>query len=627
MEKRGTDLFRYMTGIRGRIFLEDLLFPVILILWPLVCADQGVTVMDTTYSLSNFLYLTPESTWFFATFLANRVGSALMALSGSHGFLIMNLLTGLFISLTAAAAYFLLKKFISPYLVFAAEFMAVSFCWCPSSILYNYLTYLLLTMGSLFLLWSVTARGQKEKEKTEDRISTREQIFLVLAGICLGMNVLTRIANLTQCALIFALWAYDAYRKEKLFDTVRRTLSCIGGYLAGFLIPLLILSVPYGFASYFTMIPGILTMTSGSEGYGLAAMLSDTLSAYLSAGKWFLLLLFYGAAGTLCFRFVRSDKIKSIGRILFILGFVVILRFFWGHGMFSLNYQDYWCMFSFAMLVLILALIFDTIAVAGIFTGKLQTHRSDLLLFTSLLSLVQILILPLGSNNYTFPVINCLFLILPVLLLQCAEFWRILREIGEERSRTASACSFPAAALVLFILFCALFQGALFHVNFAFRDGTDGEKRNYRMGSGIMKDMYTTRENGESLAALAAFLNENEKENENTAETDPAKEDTDGNRKAIVFGDAPGLHYLLELEPALSTSWPDLDSYPIKWMKEELEALSEEEEQPLIILRHMETDTSKSMGEKRTELLKYAERMGYDTVYESDTYTVLEKTG
>ena len=39
--------------------LETFLFPVLLLLWPLVRANQGISVMDTTYSLTN--YVCPES--------------------------------------------------------------------------------------------------------------------------------------------------------------------------------------------------------------------------------------------------------------------------------------------------------------------------------------------------------------------------------------------------------------------------------------------------------------------------------------------------------------------------------------------------------------------------------------
>ncbi len=61
--------------------LERYVFPLLLVLWPLVPLRQGVSVMDTTYSLANYRY--PQGAgmmWSIATFLANLTGRAFMAL-------------------------------------------------------------------------------------------------------------------------------------------------------------------------------------------------------------------------------------------------------------------------------------------------------------------------------------------------------------------------------------------------------------------------------------------------------------------------------------------------------------------------------------------------------------------
>ena len=57
---------------------ERFLFPLILLVWPLIQFRQGLDLADTTYALSNYAFLGKEgtaSTWYFATFLANRVGN------------------------------------------------------------------------------------------------------------------------------------------------------------------------------------------------------------------------------------------------------------------------------------------------------------------------------------------------------------------------------------------------------------------------------------------------------------------------------------------------------------------------------------------------------------------------
>lgn len=37
------------------------------------------------------------------------------------------------------------------WMAFAGEIIAISFCWCPSTILYNYLTYFLFLAGCVTL--------------------------------------------------------------------------------------------------------------------------------------------------------------------------------------------------------------------------------------------------------------------------------------------------------------------------------------------------------------------------------------------------------------------------------------------------------------------------------------------
>lgn len=76
-------------------------------------------------------------------------------------------------------------------LLFSGEIIALGLCWCPSTILYNYLTYFLMTAGILLLY-----RG----------ICRKQAACFVAAGICLGANVAVRMPNVVQAAFILAVW-------------------------------------------------------------------------------------------------------------------------------------------------------------------------------------------------------------------------------------------------------------------------------------------------------------------------------------------------------------------------------------------------------------------------------------
>ena len=565
--------------------LEKFVFPVVLLLWPLAAAGQGICLSDPAYSLANYAYLTPEYPWFFATYLANGLGRLLLRVSGG-GLFSMNVLTGLVVSLAALACYYILQRMIPGWMVFIGEMLAISLCWCPTVILYNYLSYFLLTLGCLFLFLAVSGR--------------RSDLYYILAGLCLGANVTVRIANAVQVLLILAVWFYYAVRTggkaagaENRKACLRATGLCILGYAAGFLIPVLCSMVFHGAGAYFAAIPGILSMTSGSAGYGMGAMLKDILSAYVSAGKWFALMLCGTFAGMIFFRLPAVRRFRVPALVLYLMGIAVMIRFFYGRGMFTVNYQDYWCMFSWGMQFLLLSWL---AALPGLLGARLCAEER----FLCALSLLLMLILPLGSNNYTFPVLNCLFVTAPVTL------WLLRRYTVMLLARERGACGQAGACLACAVMTTAILamvfvQGALFHMNFAFRDGTDGTRRSAVITTNArMAGMHTTPENAAIIEALLDTVTQN----------------TEKGSTAICFGNLPGVHYFAQIPPALETAWPDLDSYPVDWMESRLQSISEGTRPlPLVIISTGETGYAND-AKKRELLSDFMAAHHYETIYE-----------
>ena len=166
--------------------------------------------------------------------------------------------------------------------------------------------------------------------------------------------------------------------------------------------------------------------------------------------------------GMILFMLPQVKKKPVIGVLVYLFGCAVIVKFFYSEGVFTVNYQDYWCMFEWAMLFIILSIILAVLAMTGISGGGADER------FLGCLSLLVILIAPFGSNNYTFPILDCLFVPAPVTIWMLRRYWQPTREKLPHWSWHLMA---------LFILVCTLFQGALFHLNFAFGDGTDGTKR------------------------------------------------------------------------------------------------------------------------------------------------------
>ena len=157
-------------------------FPILLFLYPLLWMNQGIDVSDPMYSLTNFRFFPQmEGSWALATYLANVTGWLLMKLPFGGTLLGMNFYTRLIISAMALLSYYFLKGKMPAWIAFAGEIMAVSFCWCPTTILYNYLTYFLFLAVCILLY-----RG----------LIWNRRSLLVWAGVCLGLNVMVRTPNI-----------------------------------------------------------------------------------------------------------------------------------------------------------------------------------------------------------------------------------------------------------------------------------------------------------------------------------------------------------------------------------------------------------------------------------------------
>ena len=212
----------------------NLLMPVMLVVYSLLLVNQGITVTDTGYNYGNFVnFDSLDGMWKFSTYLANATGTFFTHLPGGQTMLGLNLYTGLVKALIALVTYFVCVRVfeIPRKITFLAELMALGYCWCPTALLYNYITYLLFTLGAMFLCVAV---------------KTEKDYWYIPAGVCLGLNVMVRLPNLAEMALILAVWFICFVQKVKLPRVLKKTGCCILGYLAGVCVVLAYIVVRYG---------------------------------------------------------------------------------------------------------------------------------------------------------------------------------------------------------------------------------------------------------------------------------------------------------------------------------------------------------------------------------------------
>ena len=645
--------------------IQNIIYSLILVLYPMVRVGFGLSVIDTTYSPANFLFFKEMSgTWTIATYLANALGHLFTIMPGGGSLLGLNIYTSLVVGATALIPFIFLQKKIGNHILFTGEILALGLCWCPTTVLYNYLTYFLLTLGAMLLYRAVTEDDRR---------------CFYAAGAALGFNVLTRLPNVTEAAFIVVVWFAAYIRRSGFKEGLSNTMRCIAGYLAGFLIPWGILTIRFSPGAYFEMIHNMFAMTDKAVDYKPAAMITAMFEDYIYAGRWivFWLLGCVCVAGTvlLTLNLSASANGGKNGRTVFTPGHIpavavpicimaLVIRICYGRGMFGLSYYEYRSMYFWAVILQLFATILCIacmgergcriilrVAPAGIpdaYGAYREADSDDRLTdcrILVLLALIMIYITCIGSNNGLYPIVNNLFIVAPVVL------WIVIGGIKNsipKRADVSPAAEYPEESLggsrdpaerivrslsvALFITTGVLFAGTLiqsvgFHFSFAFGDGIYGEPRDaYVNGYDRTAGIRTTSANAESLQGLMDHMYSIK---------------TDGDT-LITYGDIPGMGYLLDMPSALTTFWPDLDSYNYSEWKRDMDAVFAPgqygENLPVIVVTlpvaawesgddaaidYFGIDRDEYAADtKLNDLVKVIRDCGYTQEYSNDAYSV-----
>ena len=570
-----------------------MLYPMILLLYPLRHIRVGAEWWDTGYNYANFTYMDRvDPMWLFSTYLGNALGHLFTLLPGGSAMLGLNLYTALTVSLLALGGYYFFTRRVGlpRTLTFWGELLAISFCWCPTALLYNYLTYVLLGAAAVLLYEALSGKHQK---------SCR---FFVEAGVCLGINVFVRFSNLAQMALILAVWAMALIRRQKLGRTVKQTLQCLAGYLLGLGAGFGVIALQYGPLAYVQGIMRLLSMPSEASDYTIYSMVVQQLRNYLQNGIWlgYLALMaalglliyaplprrgkrvkyiLYGACviwgvadllqgeitwksgaklaglflvlGLAVYDFRQWKRLKDIGYVACIFcGFYYLML----QNMFNLKYSTKLSAFQWGV-----CLLTATLAAGLVTIFRKKAGEQEKLLCG--LGILVILITPLGSNNHLYASINNLFLVAPFTLWLLVRFLRWLPEtVSWGEKKRAGLNWFPVKAMLACILLMITLQGVLFGWFYVFSEGDGGENLHTEIaGNTVLKGILTSPERAEAISSVSAYV-----EQEGLA-----------GQEVILYGQIPAMSYYLQM-PFAITAWPDLRSYQYEVMAAQLEELAGE---------------------------------------------------
>lgn len=520
---------------------------VFLFLYAFRKVNQGIDVTDTGYHFSNFMYMDKmDPMWIFSTYLASLLGHFFTLLPGGNTLLGINVYTAIVPAVLGVIAFVFFVKCIKMNAVaaFLGVLAALSLCWCPTTCLYNYLTFLFFTAGAIFLYIGLV----QDKAK-----------YLILAGICLGMNVLVRFPNAAEAALIVVVWFSCLIRKQEFKQYLQKTGWCLLGYILGLGIIFAQIGIQYGIGEYVNGIIRLLGMTSDASDYTLYAMIYSLIQAYLFSSKWVIIMavcVLLGALGFMVFP-GRFEKIKCVG---YAICCAVLFRWFYGQGMFNVLCDGYGAIFNWGAVTLIIALLMGLWLMVSP-----KVSEADKIL--AAIVIVVIGITPLGSNNQIYANINNMFLVVPfVYYVLCKMLAGAKEKMISIKKHSVKISLLPLIIMTSMCGLMLLWQSSCFGNVFVFRDSIPRD--NSVTSIPVLSQMKTNAENAQSLEALGIYAEQAEL----------------SDRDVLLFGDVPALSAYLKM-PFVMSPWPDLPSYSNNTFEVELEKVIEnmENNRPVLI--------------------------------------------
>lgn len=568
-----------------RIFCSYI-FPVILILYPLRHMNIGLDLADTGYNYANFRYVGLEHTdalYFFSTYLANVAGHILTLLPCGHTLLFMNLYTGLFVSILALISYLFLTRRMKIPAVFAfiGEFAAISLCWCPTALLYNYMTYMLLLAGVILIY----------KGLAQDK-----EVYLIMAGVALGTNILVRFSNIPEAGMIAAVWAYGIICRKNIKKVVQETGFCMLGYFGAVILWLGYVSLRYGLANYVSGIKKLFAMTETVTDYKASSMITGMFSGYIDGWYWLSRILVFLVPGVaVCI--ILPEGWKRIKKIICVFFSAAAAVWLYRSGFCKFDFYSDGDIHRSGVLFLILTMF---VCMMRIFSGKTEKNEK---LLAGMIILVS-LITSIGSNNGLLISINNLFLAVPYVL------WIIYRFCRKDDIRLFAVKAMTVMFLSLFIV-----QSLGFGVKFVFAESGGYDAADTKIkNSNVLKGIYMSGEKADSMEEIIEYISDRQLTG----------------REVILYGEIPALSFYLEM-PSSFHAWIDLESYSEDSLDTAIDKLrieiSEGEELPVVIInRNLIMDMEKNSAEdmKLSHIFDYMGEYGYIETFSNDMFVLFE---
>lgn len=557
--------------------VAGIMFPLLLIIYSFIKVNKGLDITDSAYSLSNFRNLADlDGMWFYSTFYANLLGGLFYLLPFGHTMLGMRIYTCLVKCALGLLSYFFFVKEIKlpKFYSFLSALVALGLCWCPETILYNYLTYLLFGLGVILFY---------------NGIVKDSNVRLVVAGFVLGSNIFVRLPNVVEAGLIVAFWIYAGIRKIKFSKVMNKTLLCILGYIFAFVPAGIGIIATRGIGAYVKGISELMAMTSEAPDYSTMGMMIQLVRSYCMSIPH---LAIVGIAGVFAIAgyFLLNKFNKAIAELFAGGSGIVAAIILYKKGVFTRHYQDYSAMIGISKVVIMIMFIF---IIAKLFDKSIDDNKKFLMLLTIMVGLIT----PVGSNNDVYSLINNLFFMIPVTAML---LWEVKPKIK---------VFYPVYIFLISIIVVFCYQGIRFGARFVFRDGQEAPFSTTVENNEVIKNMITTEDNARRLAEV----------------TDVFEQYNLKGSELLLYGNVSGMGFYLDCDMAISTAWPSLPSFSTQKFDEDIQKLDKEGVKPVALISKAEYDSLMSdyLTKKQEILKEYLINNDYSIIYDNEVFVVM----
>ena len=523
----------------------------LIVIFQLILSFQGFDVCDDGFALTFYqqIYNAPSSVEYnFVYWLTGIIGGIWHSIYQDGGILWFRFLTIICNTLTFIIAFKILKQYINIHtaiiglamVVFVNDFGFLTFY-------HNHLTALLAVSGIYYLNKGITKN---------------KYFAIAIAGFIFGVNVFSRLPNITLFIFVLAIPYMTYLRNEPLIKSVKPILFFVMGIIIGFI---LIFFMLYSLNHLVFMKNAILGLAdlgiADGSGHNISSMLKAYLYNYKTMITLFCKLLIISAFVLLLKGKLKDNRFARI--VISLIGIVL----------FTL-------LFSKGNIYIIYALGY--FGVLGLLVTKQKNISIKML---ALLGFLMLAFLPLGSGGGMHSSgYMCIWIAIPMFLHFLLQIIGVGFNLNIEHKVVSILISGARIKHLSNMLVVAFFLSKSYSISQeAYFDKGSRFSKVYSINNKYAKRIYTTKSRAEIINDVL----------------DNLKPYVAPNDYLLAYDKIPMVHFLTETRPYMYNPWPWIyDSYSFKKNLDRAE--KEIEVLPIIVQQKFET-----IGEFSAPMIDY----------------------